>query len=159
MAKNYSKRIAGAIKDFLDADDWHYDWLEDKGFFKMSIESKTKFGHFDIFINVKSDGYSVNTIFPLNVSEDARHSVAEFITRANYGFFLGNFEMDFNDGDIRFKCSSSTGNDDSNLPSYDLIKESIYVCVFTCEKYGDGLAAVMFGMDTPENAINRIENN
>jgi len=31
--------------------------------------------------------------------------VNEFLTRANYGLNIGNFEMDFQDGEIRFKTA------------------------------------------------------
>src|SRR5262245_30076481 len=33
----------------------------------------------------------------------ARRDVAEFIARANYGIIIGNFEIDFEDGTVRFK--------------------------------------------------------
>ena len=43
--------------------------------------------------------------------EDKRDAVAEFITRANYDLLIGNFELDFEDGEIRFKTSIDVSND------------------------------------------------
>ena len=40
--------------------------------------------------------------------EARRAAVAEFITRVNYGMVLGNFEMDYSDGEIRYKTSASS---------------------------------------------------
>lgn len=42
---------------------------------------------------------------PFKVPEDARMAVAEFITRANYGMRIGNFELDLRDGEVRYKSS------------------------------------------------------
>ena len=37
--------------------------------------------------------------------EEMRVPMAEFLTRANYGLRIGNFEMDFEDGEVRYKSS------------------------------------------------------
>ncbi len=39
------------------------------------------------------------------VPENQRDDFAIFITRINYGLMIGNFEMDFSDGEIRYKTS------------------------------------------------------
>ena len=44
-------------------------------------------------------------LVPLRVPEASRPAIAEAITRANYGLLLGNFEMDFGDGELRFKVT------------------------------------------------------
>ena len=46
--------------------------------------------------------YSIIDVF---APEDKRHLVAELLTRANFGMIIGNFEMDFSDGELRFKTS------------------------------------------------------
>jgi len=43
------------------------------------------------------------SIAPQRVPEERRRDVSEFLTRANYGLADGNFELDFDDGEIRFK--------------------------------------------------------
>ena len=45
------------------------------------------------------------SVLPLNVPCGQASAIAEFITRANYGMALGNFELDFNDGEVRYKTS------------------------------------------------------
>jgi hypothetical protein len=39
------------------------------------------------------------------VPEAKRQAMAEFLTRAKYGLCMGNFEMDFGDGEVRYKAS------------------------------------------------------
>jgi hypothetical protein len=43
------------------------------------------------------------SIAPRRVPEALRPEVAAFLTRANYGLADGNFELDFDDGEVRFK--------------------------------------------------------
>jgi len=45
------------------------------------------------------------------VISSKRGAVAEFINRANYGIIIGNFEMDFADGEIRYKTSIDVQGD------------------------------------------------
>lgn len=39
------------------------------------------------------------------VQENKRDEIAVMLTKINYGLIIGNFEMDFNDGEIRYKTS------------------------------------------------------
>lgn len=43
--------------------------------------------------------------YPRKVEPGARMAVAEFLTRANHGLSIGNFELDLDDGAVRFKTS------------------------------------------------------
>ena len=43
------------------------------------------------------------SIAPERVPEERRLDVSEFLTKANYGLADGNFELDFDDGEVRYK--------------------------------------------------------
>jgi hypothetical protein len=45
------------------------------------------------------------SICPVFVPASKRKAMAELITRINHHLFLGNFELDFQDGEVRFKTS------------------------------------------------------
>jgi len=47
----------------------------------------------------------VYSILPENAPEDRRPRIAELFVRINYGLVLGNFEMDWEDGVLRYKTS------------------------------------------------------
>lgn len=46
---------------------------------------------------------SVYTLLPNNIPEDKRSVVSEFIVRCNYSLNMGHFDMDFSDGEVRYK--------------------------------------------------------
>lgn len=151
---SYSTQIARAIKDFLDNDDWHYSFDENDGMFKMGVNLKCKLGSTDIRVKVGDDYFTAYASIKMNADEGSRAAVAEFITRANYGLRNGNFEMDFRDGELRYK---SYNNCDGVVPSRAVVADSIMVPALMIDRYGDGLVAVMFGLQTPADSIEAIE--
>ncbi len=145
----YQAQIAQAINDFLVNDDWKFRFEEDKNIFRFSCEIKSKLKGVDCIIRVKEDSYMVLAICNLS-ADDCKAEMAEFITRANYGLNNGNFEMDYNDGEIRYK---SYVDCEDSMPSEAIIKNSIYLPIMMFQRYGDGLASVIFGVKTPEQAV------
>lgn len=156
MATNYSPGIQKAIENFFAKDDWKYEPMDENGIFRTGISLKSKVKSAKLYIDVKNQGYSIISVLPIGADEENRAAAAEFITRANYGMYLGNFEMDFSDGELRYKTSAFCGEE---IPTFEQIRELVYVNFSMIERYGDGLLKVIFGMSTPEDAINEIENN
>jgi hypothetical protein len=80
--------------------------------------------------------------------------VAEFITRANFGITIGNYEMDYTTGVIRFK--SSIDFDGTDLPP-QLVRNAILAAMDGVEAYADALAAVIKNQESPQQAIDGEE--
>ncbi|MEL6492946.1 MAG: YbjN domain-containing protein [Cyanobacteria bacterium J06621_3] len=76
--------------------------------------------------------------------------MAQFITRANYGLILGNFELDYTDGEIRYKTSLDV---ESDRLTPALTKNLIYTNVMTMDQYLPGLLAVLEQQTPPGQAI------
>lgn len=68
-----------------------------------------------------------------------RTFVAEYITRANYGLLAGNFEMDYEDGEVRFK--SSVAYRGENLTP-GMIRNAVHLAIKSAEFYRSGLLRV-----------------
>ena len=47
----------------------------------------------------------VYSLYPRQVEDALRNRISELICRINYGLILGNFEMDWDDGELRYKTS------------------------------------------------------
>lgn len=90
---------------------------------------------------------------PVAVPEARRAAMAEFITRANYGMAIGSFEMDYADGDLRFKTSIDLGGETLTA---GLLAPLIWLNVATMERYLPGLLEVVAGA-VPQEALARIE--
>ena len=105
-------------------------------------------------IRVDLEQFIFYVVAPVKAPEEVRPLIAEYITRANYGLRIGNFEMDFDDGEIR--CKSSIDFENSTLDT-SLIKNIIYPAVHTMDFYLPGLMSVMYGNKSPEQAISDTE--
>ncbi len=154
MSKNYSEAIAKEIENFLVSDDWKFDSVDERGVIRTGIGLKSKIKSAKMYIDVKSDGYSVITVPTIGADNDTKADAMEYITRANYGLYIGNFEMDPEDGEIRFKTYHCCCDE---LPTVEQIRMSIYVNMMMLDKYGNGLCKVLFGMATPKEAIEEAE--
>ena len=143
-----------ALGRYLETDGWFPRAVEGQHAFRTYY--KGKHGELRCYAQVRVDVqqflfYAMATI---KVPEEARPAVAEFITRANFGLRVGNFELDYSDGEVRYKSSLDF---EDELLSDNLIRNTIYPAVQTLDSYLPGLMKVAFGGLTPFEAIQEIE--
>lgn len=157
-ASTYSRKIAKILDQFLKKDEWKYVFNDGKGIFRFGLNLHGRIKNISYYIDVKEDEYIVYAISPIGIDKTDIPSMtrmAEFICRANFGLKNGNFELDFRDGELRYKvfvdCSGI-------VPSEEIIKSSIYSPALMFERYGDGIANVIFSCTAAETAINKCEN-
>jgi len=83
-----------------------------------------------------------------------RSAVAEFLAMANYGLKLGNFELDLDDGEVRFKLSVPVpGGQLSRL----LVRDLAFCGFSRIDRYIPSLMTVAFGTVSPRKAIKQAE--
>jgi hypothetical protein len=144
------------IVAYFDGDSWPVQLVEgetalrtafqgDSGSWTCYAKARTEFEQFVFY-----------SLCPVTVPEDKRPAAAEFITRANYGMIVGNFEMDYGDGEIRYKTAIDVEGTELTLP---LCRQVVVPNVMMMDRYLPGLMAVVFGDVTPAQAIARIEKN
>ena len=155
MAKNYSPALYKCVKDYLDKNDWHYTFDDQKGLFRCGVNLKGKLSECRLFIDIKDKVILNYATIDMRADTDVRMAVAEFITRANYGLTFGNFEMDFDDGEVRYKMTVDCEN---QTPGYDILDRMVVMPALMFQRYGNGLLSVMFGFQSPEEAVKASEN-
>lgn len=151
--RNYSEDIANKIINFLNEDDWHFYFDEEQGLFKFNLALNGIMNKIQYTIIVGNNDYNIYAISLINANiEDTEMmaTMAEFICRINYGVKNGNFEMDMDDGEIRFKvyvdCADAT-------PTAEIIRNSLYIPSLMFEHYGNGIINIMFSNFTAVEAI------
>ncbi len=147
-------RILEAVEQFLKADDWPYNLLEGRSIYKTGFEGKN--GQFTCYAQERDEQqqFVFYSVFPVRAPEGQLGDVAEFITRANFGMIIGNFELDYSDGEIRYKTSVDIEDVDLNEA---LLRHMIYANVLTMDKYFPGLMRVLYGGISPVAAIEEVE--
>jgi len=115
-------------------------------------------GRCDCFIDARPEHNQVLifTIAPTLVPHNQRLRISEFISRANHGMIIGNFEMNFEDGDLRYKTSYFY---DDNLPNSEVVLlKNLYASFHMMDRYLPGIMSVIYAHITPQMAFNQIEN-
>lgn len=139
---------------FLEEDEWFPRQLEGKYVYSANYIGKS--GELRCFANIKVDleQFIFYATAPIKVPEEVRPAAAEFLTRANFGMRIGNFELDYSDGEVRFKSSIDF---EGQVLTFDLIRNAIYPAVQILDRYLPGLMRVSYGGATPVEAIEEIE--
>lgn len=113
-------------------------------------------GSYRLIIVVDSERAVVRflTFVEGKVPEHRLREVMEFLTRANYGLLLGNFEIDLSDGEVRFKAACESEN---NTLTYTQFQNNLYLSVALMDRYSPGLQRVVQGSADAAAAIADIE--
>lgn len=148
------KSLFDYAHNYLETLGWDYRATPARDLIRFSVNIEG--GKLQCFlrINERQQMLIFFSIFPIAIPEARRTSLAELICRANYGLNLGNFEMDFADGEIRFRTSHNTDHDCVNQ---EVIKHLIYANIYTMERYLPAIMDVAFGQYSPVLAIDSIE--
>lgn len=149
-------QIFNAVVDFLTDDGWKYTILEDDSeLLALTLSFKGHHGSWQCFTIVDEGKHWLRfySILPVHVPEEKRLAMAEFITRANYGLMLGNYEMDMNDGEVRFKTSVDA---EGGTLGPRMIDNMLRSNLITMDRYFTGLMAVIYGDRPPAEVFEEI---
>lgn len=147
--------IMDRIKGFLDAQDWSYEENPEHS----ALFSAVGFGDTDFAVVFAAHEDVELLLFyisnPVPVAPESRQKVAEFLTRANYQLYFGSFEMDFNDGEIRYRTTADVeGIEWGERLFHNLVGTGVR----TMQSYHEALIAVATTDITPAAALEQLSN-
>jgi hypothetical protein len=148
-------QLMDAIKRFFREDNWSFTESQmDTG---LSLKFGGNYGQWNCYARVREEGQFVFFSYaPLDIPEGKYPLITEYITRANFGLYIGDFEFNYMTGTVQFKTSIDVRGQETDLSS-TLIKHLVYTNVVTMDKYLPGLEMVVTGKATPEQAIEQAE--
>jgi hypothetical protein len=157
MEDNGYGGLLGTLTQFLDEIQFKYagPWTcEDEGGhknFRVDTDISLNHGWYKVIIlgDEARKLLGFYTVSGLSVPPRRRAEVAEFITRVNYGMSVGNFELGFDDGEVRFKTSIPA---DGTPLNYSLLRTLLYTCAELMDSYNPMLEAVVVGETSPKEA-------
>ena len=158
MAKSdESNEMLAAVKAGLDSFELNYK-VHDQGegttnpnqrVITFGLNCKTGPADIVILVNNVEDKYCYYQKYKILVPEEHRAKAALYLTYVNYGLAQGNFEMDLNDGEIRFKNSCQVNG--SKL-STEMVKAMLGHSVGMYDRFFPGLMATIYGGKEPKEA-------
>ncbi len=92
--------------------------------------------------------------FPAVIQPEQYPVMAEFLCRANSGLMLGNFELDYETGEVSYKTSVDVEGGELTTR---MVKTQVEVNLSTMDKYAKGLIGILYQGRTPMQAIADVE--
>lgn len=145
--------ISEAMRTFFEEESWPFTEV-DATTLRLGFQGEN--GQWACYAQALEDfdQFAFFSMYPAAIDEEQRVAVALFLTRANYRMTIGNFEMNVDTGEIRFKTSIDVEDD---RISSALIRSLVYANVFAMDRYLPGIAHVAAGTASPAEAIAEIE--
>lgn len=143
------------IIKYLDRKNWKYQEVSDKSVVHFGISANN--GNIDCVADVREDRnqfvfLSYCTVIAFKNKVDV---INEFLARVNYGLLIGDFELNYDSGKIRFKTSMFF--DEENTPTQNVIEKTIITNLYMMDLYLPGIMSVLYGAVSPKIAISQIE--
>ena len=113
-------------------------------------------GTYQLYMKIREDRRQVLLFGYLDskVPPDKRGQVAEVLVRANYGLLIGNFELDMDNGDLRYKTSVDV---DGGQLTPKMVQNLIAVNVGTLNRYVPAVLSVIYGNVDPKDAFQKVD--
>ncbi len=146
--------IFSAMVDFFEDDNWPYTVVEGEPVLSMHFVGQS--GHWICYAQARDDQqqFVFYSVCPMAMPDFKRAAVSEFVNRANYGMIIGNFELDYNDGEVRYKTSIDV---EGTFLDAALIRQAVYANVLMMDRYLPGLLALVYNDITPADAVAQVE--
>ncbi|TWU04598.1 YbjN domain-containing protein [Stieleria varia] len=90
----------------------------------------------------------------VKVPEGSRIDIAVAVARANYGMKIGKFELDMNDGELRYHIAVPV---DGDLPSDNVLDRLVHIGIAMADRYMPAFLAVIYGNEPAKDAIALVE--
>ena len=152
--------IADVVTEFLDSQEWPYAPLDPEIIENYEAGIRTAFngqnGQFDCLGLIDEDKrmFIFYTFAPIQVPVEKIVDMMEFVTRANYDMYIGNFEIDLDDGELRFKASVDF---DESMATQSIVKGIVFMSVLMMDRYWPGIVRILEDGISPIQEIGEVE--
>lgn len=105
MSDGDTHTLLATVRDLLQRGGWDVEERPEQPLLRTLVQGRS--GTWSCFVRTREhEGQiTVHSICPRMAPDATRAAVAEFLTRVNFGLIIGNFELDLDDGEIRYKTS------------------------------------------------------
>jgi len=141
-----------AVIEFFKTQSW--DYKEDGQRPVVYTAANAENGPLRCFVSAGNDNEHLVFIsfFPALAPPKKRRACAEVITRINYDLLQGCFEMDFEDGEIRFRTSIAVLDSDMPIPAKQ-IEQLVFTNLATMDRYMAPIMRVLYNNERPDEAL------
>ena len=146
-----SKSLFDRVTDYLTDKDWGFHVIEENRCLSFGLRLR------DSSVRILVDAAEGNDwsrilvycTYPTYVPAPRRPAVADAISRINYANYVGNFEMDMKDGELRVRILL----EGDSLIGEPMIDRAIRKCLDLGDQYQAALLSIAFGNASPADVL------
>ncbi|MFY0630721.1 MAG: YbjN domain-containing protein [Flavobacteriaceae bacterium] len=144
-----------AVKSFLKEQEWEFSKNEDSNVFIFGLGSNN--GTFQCIIDIKEDNERivVYSYCSSNCPKNKQKGMLKLLNYINYKIFFGSFEMDHEDGEIRFR--TSVYFDNIKNPTSDFVESLVLPNIYAMDQNLPLIMGLIHGGLKPGEAIKSVE--
>ena len=156
MLTSAQEKLLDRFASFFDDEGWRYQRVDDSGYLRMGFAGRQ--GRWQCFAQVRESAGQLlfYSVLVDHTPDDRRYAMAEMITRINYGLPIGNFEMDFDDGELRFKTQLDVDGAAERL-STEMLRNIVVANVLTVDRYYEVIERAMNSDENPAMLVKIVE--
>lgn len=142
------------IDSFFTDIEWKHEYDEKRSTYSFGIDMGDAIGSLKFIMPIRDRHYKVICVLNSKVEQTKLQTVAEYLHRANFGLNNGNFELDYNDGEVRYKIFVDFWGIELNKR---IIEDSIFMPILMFKRYGKNMIKLMVGEGNPADLIDEAE--
>ncbi len=138
------------VKDFLNSQAWQYTQVKDSNILIFGIKGRN--AKFQCIADFQEEDkrFFFFSVCGANTPSENRSEMLDLLNFLNFDLFFGNFEMNPENGEVRFRTSISLNHIELNA---DFLEEIIMSNIITMDNNLPSILGVMFGQINTEKAI------
>ena len=146
--------LFSTLIDYMEEENWKYEILEGETILRFHFKGTS--GRLLCYAEVDEEKFWLifYAYMPVNTPQEKMDEMAEFICRANRGMRIGNFELDYDDGEIRYKTSIDAEGGEMTL---QMIDNLLRANLSTINRYFPGIMSVIYSDREVLDLIREIE--
>ncbi len=147
-------RIYDVMVRYFREDDWAFSAVPGQD--TVMVTASGAHGMYTCYAQAREEysQFVFYSFYAVKAPPAKREQALEYITRANFGLVIGNFEMDLSDGEVRYKTSLAL---EAEHITPSMIGALITVNLHTADRYLPGYMLVLYGNRAAADAIREIE--
>ncbi|MCB8815080.1 YbjN domain-containing protein [Desulfosporosinus shakirovi] len=137
------------LYEILSQNGWEFDFDNKNGIIKLEISGINTDFHAFLFVDEEQESLLCNTHIDQKIPSSKRLEVCDYMSRVNYELINGNFEMDMDNGEIRYRTFLDLAD---ARPSQDQVLNIVWNGVLGFDTYYPGLMKLVYGDYSAEEA-------
>lgn len=137
------------LYEILTHNGWEFDFDDKNEIIKLEIRGINSYFHSFLFVDEEQESLLCNTHIKQKIPPSKRLEVCDFMCRVNYELANGNFEMDMDNGEIRYRTYLDLADAE---PSNEQILNIVWNGVIGFDTFYPGLMKLVYGDYSAEEA-------